>query len=125
VLRPLTLVFAASSIAFIAAAQARAALWLLLVTGALAGASMPGLGSMVRARWSTLLAGSGRMHTAFALESVIDEMIFIVGPALVTLLATEVRPAAGTRSAVPSAASGTDRGPGGRRWSAGLPSPSA
>ncbi|HBW19482.1 MAG TPA: MFS transporter, partial [Actinobacteria bacterium] len=44
-------------------------------------------------------------HTAFALESVIDEMIFIVGPALVTLLATEVRPAAGTRSAVPSAAS--------------------
>jgi predicted MFS family arabinose efflux permease len=72
----------------------------LLVTGALAGASMPSLGSMVRTRWSALLEGSPeRLGTAYALESVVDEMIFIIGPAVVTLLATEVQPAAGVVTA--------------------------
>ena len=61
----------------------------------LAGSSMPSLGSMVRARWSHLLAGSPALHSAFALESVADEMIFVAGPAVVTLLATKVLPAAG------------------------------
>jgi predicted MFS family arabinose efflux permease len=50
---------------------------------------------MVRARWSVLLAGSSRLHAAFSFESVADELCFIIGPAAVTLLATEVYPAAG------------------------------
>jgi predicted MFS family arabinose efflux permease len=50
---------------------------------------------MARARWSALLAGSPRLHTAFSLESVADEVCFIVGPAAVTLLATQLHPAAG------------------------------
>ena len=90
VLRPLAVFFAAATAALIAAPQLRAPLWALLVTGALAGASMPSLGSMVRARWSALLGDSPLLHTAFALESVADEMIFVIGPAVVTLLATEV-----------------------------------
>ena len=45
---------------------------------------------MVRARWSTLLGGSELLHAAFSLESVADEVIFVAGPVLVTLLATEV-----------------------------------
>src|SRR5205823_1258862 len=40
-----------------------------------------------------------RLHTAFSLESVVDEIIFVVGPALVTLLATAVYPAAGVAAA--------------------------
>ena len=56
---------------------------------------MPSLGAMVRARWSVLLAGSPRLHAAFSFESVADELCFIVGPAAVTLLATEVFPASG------------------------------
>jgi MFS family permease len=95
VLRPLVTVFAISTAAFIACAELRAPTWALLITGCLAGASMPSLGSMVRARWSTLLAGSPALHSAFALESVADEMIFVAGPAVVTLLATRVLPAAG------------------------------
>jgi predicted MFS family arabinose efflux permease len=48
---------------------------------------------MVRARWSALLDGTPLLHSAFALESVVDEMIFVVGPALVTVLATALPPA--------------------------------
>jgi len=100
VLRPQAVIFAAAVAGFVAAAQARAPLAVLLVTGALAGASMPSLGSMVRTRWSVLLADSPqRLATAYALESVVDEMIFVVGPAVVTLLATEVQPAAGVITA--------------------------
>jgi MFS family permease len=95
VLRPLMLVFALATAALIAGAQARAPAWALLVSSGLAGAATPQVGSMVRARWSTLLAGSDLMHAAFSLESVADEVIFVAGPVLVTLLATEVHPASG------------------------------
>jgi hypothetical protein len=68
---------------------------------------MPSLGSMVRARWSALLGDSPRLHTAFALESVNDEMIFVAGPVIVTVLATEVYPAAGVAAAMLLCVTGT------------------
>ena len=95
VLLPLTAVFAVATAALIAAVELKLPTWAFFVPGAIAGASMPSLGTMVRARWSVLLAGSPRLHTAFSLESVADELCFVVGPAAVTLLATEVFPAAG------------------------------
>lgn len=108
VLRPLVAVFVMSTIAFVSCAELRAPLWALLATGGLAGASMPSLGSMVRARWSALVGGDSQlMHTAFALESVADELIFVIGPALVTLLATEVYPAAGVMVAAVLCVTGT------------------
>jgi MFS family permease len=36
-----------------------------------------------------------RMHTAYSLESALDELVFIVGPVLATVLATGVAPTAG------------------------------
>ena len=107
VLRPLVTIFAVSTAAFIACAELHLAVWTLLITGAVAGSSMPSLGSMVRARWSTLLAGSPALHSAFALESVADEMIFVAGPAIVTLLATKVLPAAGVAVALVICLTGT------------------
>jgi len=106
VLRPLAAVFAATCILFVACAELHSPSWVLIVTGALAGASMPSLGSMVRARWSALLGDSPALHSAFALESVADEMIFVVGPALVTLLATSLPPA-GVLVAMALAVAGT------------------
>jgi MFS family permease len=100
VLRPLVALFALSTSVFIACAELHEPVWALLLTGCLAGASMPSLGSMVRARWSTLLADSPALHSAFALESVVDEMIFVAGPAVVTLLATKVLPASGVGTAM-------------------------
>jgi predicted MFS family arabinose efflux permease len=107
VLRPLVAIFAISTVLFITCAELRAPVWALLITGGLAGAAMPSLGSMVRARWSALLAGSPALHSAFALESVADEMIFVAGPAVVTLLATKVLPAAGVIVAMLVCVAGT------------------
>ncbi len=100
VLLPLTAIFAACTTVFIGCAELHAPFWVLLLTGGLAGASMPSTGSMVRTRWSALLDDdAARLHTAFALESVNDELIFVVGPALVTLLATQFLPASGIGTA--------------------------
>jgi MFS family permease len=93
VLGPLVAVFAGSSIVFVTCAELGAPVWVLMITGCVAGSSMPSLGSMVRARWSALLAGTPALDSAFALESVVDEMIFVIGPALVTVLATALPPA--------------------------------
>lgn len=91
-----TVVFTFSSAVFITCAELRAPFWTLLVTGVAAGGSMPSVGSMVRTRWSSLVGGDPRrLHTAFALESVNDEFIFVIGPALVTVLATQLTPASG------------------------------
>jgi MFS family permease len=95
VLLPLLTVFAVATALLIVTVQLRLPTWAFFVPGAIAGATMPSLGAMVRARWSVLLAGSPRLHAAFSFESVADELCFIVGPAAVTLLATEFVPASG------------------------------
>jgi MFS family permease len=69
--------------------------WTLYAAGLTVGATSLSLGGMVRARWSNLYAGSSKLHTAFAFESVADEVIFVTGPALVTVLATAINPFAG------------------------------
>jgi MFS family permease len=74
--------------------------WTLFVSAAVAGATMPNIGALVRARWSHLVRGTSRLHTAYSLESVLDEVIFIVGPVLVTVLATAVHPLAGLGTVV-------------------------
>jgi MFS family permease len=100
VLRPQVMVFAAATVALMVLAEARAPLAVVVVSSLLAGATMPSIGPMVRARWSALLAGTTRLHTAFSLESVADEIIFMVGPVVVALLATDVYPAAGLAAAL-------------------------
>jgi MFS family permease len=95
ILLPLLAVFVLSTAGLITAVELRLPTWAFFAPGAIAGATMPSLGAMVRARWSVLLAGSPRLHAAFSFESVADELCFILGPAAVTLLATEVAPASG------------------------------
>jgi predicted MFS family arabinose efflux permease len=107
VLLPLATVFTVATAALIAAVELGAPTWAYFVPGAVAGSAMPALGTMVRARWSVLLAGSPRLHAAFSFESVADELCFIIGPAAVTLLATEVYPAAGVGVAATLCLAGT------------------
>jgi predicted MFS family arabinose efflux permease len=95
VLVPVSLLFSLSVAGLVAAVELRAPDWTLFVCGTVGGATMPQTGPMSRARWSMLLAGSPRLHTAFSLESVADELCFVIGPAAVTVLATQVNPAAG------------------------------
>jgi len=71
------------------------------------GAVGPLIGSYVRARWTHLLEGRGELHTAYALEALLDEVVFMVGPPLVTFLATGVSPVAGLVVAVAAGVLGT------------------
>ncbi len=70
------------------------------VLAALAGAAIPQIGTMVRARWANLLPELSERHTAFAAESVADEVVFVTGPAIVTFLATSFAPQAGLVAAL-------------------------
>jgi MFS family permease len=72
-----------------------------------AGASLPSVGSCVRARWSHATRDPDELQTAFALEAVADEAVFITGPILVTVLATSVHPAAGLLTALVTGVVGT------------------
>ena len=74
---------------------------------ALSGATMPQIGSSVRARWSHLVTDKRELHSAFSFEAVVDETVFIVGPALVTVLATVVHPLAGLTTAIVATVVGT------------------
>lgn len=65
------------------------------VFAALAGAAMPQIGSMVRARWAHVAADDQERHTAFAVEAVVDEVVFVAGPGLVTFLSTVYAPQTG------------------------------
>ncbi|MFI6454263.1 MFS transporter [Streptosporangium amethystogenes] len=92
---PLTLAHGATLTGMMLCAKFGAPRWTLFATGVAVGATALSLGSLVRARWSHLLGGTARLHTAFSFESVADEVIFVAGPALVTALATMINPYAG------------------------------
>jgi len=72
-----------------------------------AGATLPSVGSAVRARWSHVLEDADQRQTAFALEAVVDETVYMLGPILVTVLATAVHPLAGLTAALVSGVVGT------------------
>lgn len=99
VVPPAVLVHAGALALLVVLAERRAPSWSLFPVAALMGAALPSVGSLVRARWTHLVAGTSRLHTAYAFESVVDEMIFVVGPVLTTVLATRVDRAAGLAAA--------------------------
>ena len=107
VLVPICVIFALSVAGLVAAVQWHGPDWTLFASGVAGGSTMPQLGPMARARWSALLAGSPRLHTAFSVESIADEVCFVIGPAAVTLLATQVAPAAGVTCAAICCLAGT------------------
>ncbi|MFH9072649.1 MFS transporter [Streptomyces alboflavus] len=99
--RPVVLAFAALNALCVAAYTLGAHLGLptpaLLLLGVLAGASVPGIGPLARARVVRLIrkeGGDARLvGTALSLESTMDELSFVLGPALVGLAALAGHPA--------------------------------
>ncbi|PRY41176.1 putative MFS family arabinose efflux permease [Geodermatophilus tzadiensis] len=87
-LLPVVVVFAAAGALFLAAVKEDWPRWTFFVTAGLAGACIPPVASMIRVRWTHLLRGTTRLPAALAMESVVDEFVFIVGPVLVTFLST-------------------------------------
>jgi predicted MFS family arabinose efflux permease len=90
----------------VAAAEAHALGALLVALAVATGGSLPQVGAFARARWTALLPDAERLRTALAVESLIDEAVFVVGPVVVTFLATAVAPAAGLLTAIGLAVAG-------------------
>ncbi|MEZ5092472.1 MFS transporter [Nocardioides sp.] len=101
--RVLTTAIAVHTVALVLLVVAVQADWPLVTTyaaAALGGATLPAVGPSVRARWSHRLHRPADVATAYALESVLDEVVFIVGPILVTVLATGWRSWSGLAVAI-------------------------
>lgn len=98
VLLPATGLSVVSMAALLLCARYGAPDWTLFVSAALAG-TLPNMAAMVRARWTHVYRDSPRLHTAFSLESVVDELTFVVGPALSVALSTAAFPEAGPLAA--------------------------
>lgn len=106
VLRPASVLHAAAVGALVLAALLAAPVAVLFVAAALAGITQVSVGSLVRARWVRTVARDDGLQVAFALEAVLDEVVFIVGPIVVTLIATLIHPAVGLVLAAGTALSG-------------------
>jgi MFS family permease len=100
VLAAASVVYGVSMVALVAAVEADWPIAVTYVAAALAGAALPPIGSCVRARWSYVLQQPAEVQTAFALEAVFDECVFIIGPILVAVLATNVSPVLGLGVAI-------------------------
>lgn len=69
----------------------RAPLWTLLPPAIGMGVSFLSVGALIRARWSHVWADeAGPRSTAYSIESALDEMVFMLGPLVATVLATHL-----------------------------------
>ena len=91
---PSTVVHVAAVVATAVLVRTSAPDWLLVLPTVLFGFTFLSVGSLVRARWAHALAAGPELTTAMSLESVLDELIFVVGPLAATLLATWTVPVA-------------------------------
>ncbi|MFI0962480.1 MFS transporter [Streptomyces sp. NPDC021080] len=94
VLRPVTLAALTAAGGLLAAAHFGWPDWVLFVCAAGIGC-VPSIGAMIRARWAALYGGTPQLHTAYSLESVVDEICFIFGPIISIGLSTVWFPEAG------------------------------
>jgi MFS family permease len=106
VLLPVLAVFVVSGAGFLASVKEDWPVWTVFLFAGVAGACIPPVSSMIRVRWTHLLRGSHRLPTALAMESVVDEFVFIVGPVLVTFLSTTGHATSGVVTAFTLAAVG-------------------
>jgi MFS family permease len=106
VLLPVLGAFVVSGACFLAAVKEDWPAWTVFLFAGIAGACIPPVSSMIRVRWTHLLRGSHRLPTALAMESVVDEFVFIVGPVLVTFLSTTGHATSGVVTAFTLAAVG-------------------
>lgn len=94
IMRPALLLASTGLASLVVAGTLRAPVWTLYVTAAVTGATLGSMGALVRARWSHVLRDDRKVETAFALESVLDEVVFAIGPVAVTFLASAIAPPA-------------------------------
>jgi MFS family permease len=107
-----------TGVVLVAAVAAGASVAVATVLAFLAGASVPPLSASLRTLIPSLV-GQERVDTAFALDALMLEMVFIVGPLLAATLAAAISPEVGYLTAVALQAIGAlwlAARPESRRW---------
>jgi MFS family permease len=95
VLVPLGFVHAAALGAIVAGTEAGAPVAVLIACGFVAGFAIPPTSSVLRSMWPALLQDRPHLlQAAYALDSVLIELIFILGPLVTALIATVLAPPA-------------------------------
>ena len=89
---PCTLVHLAGVVTIIGLVQSGAPDWSFVPPTVVIGFAFLPIGSLIRARWSLVLAGQPELPTAYSLESIFDEVIFTLGPLMATVIATQIDP---------------------------------
>jgi MFS family permease len=93
-LTPATALSVLGFVIMILAANQKLASWTLFA-GALLAGTMPSIPAMVRARWTEVFRERPELNTAFAFESVADELVYIGGASLSVGLSVSFFPEAG------------------------------
>jgi hypothetical protein len=107
-LPPLAVVFAAAMVGIVVVARpGSTGTVTTLGLAAVVGAAAPPIGASMRVLWIALIGQGPRLQTAYALDAVLDELLFVVGPLLAAGLATVLDPAAGPLAAASLALAGT------------------
>lgn len=94
IILPGAFVVMAAMLAVVALGEAGAGTVPLVVAGFLAGAGSTPIGGILRQRWPELVAAT-ELPTAYALDAVMIEFVFVCGPLLAGILAATAGPAEG------------------------------
>jgi hypothetical protein len=100
-------VFAVAMTSFVVIVRSDGPEWAAFAGVLVAGGAFPQIGACVRARWSYVLDERAEIDTAYALESSVDEIVFITGPILITVIATTWSPVAALGIAIVAGTAGT------------------
>lgn len=106
VMRPAIAISMTALVALSMVAYARMPIWLVMLLAVVVGLTMGSMGALVRTRWNAVVDTPRQLQTAYSLESVLDEVCFMVGPVLATILAASVHPLAGLAVAISAAVVG-------------------
>ena len=107
VLGPLALAFPSILIALALAGSHGAPGAVTIALALAAGATLPPLGACMRALWPELIATPALRPTAFAIDAVLQELAFVLGPPLLTLVVALANPRLGLLAAAGAGGAGS------------------
>jgi hypothetical protein len=98
------------------------------VLAAAAGACAPPLGVVMRTLWSVLIDDRAVLQTAYSLDGVAEELLYVAGPVIAGVITVVAAPAVGLLLSAGLAVAGTGlflRSPALRRWPAPAAGPAS
>lgn len=107
VLIPSAVISSAALIALDVAVHRHVAVAALTALAAIGGGALPPMSASMRALWADLIPEPGRRDTAFALEAVLTEVYFIIGPLLTAAIVAIASPSAAVIASAVLTVSGT------------------